>query len=73
VRSFGIAPRRRFITGALGDGVAVFKVGTRRTIFSFYMFIVVYLIGTGCSTSSATFIFNAGQRVGPARRAGGRG
>jgi ABC-type Na+ efflux pump permease subunit len=25
--------------------IAVFKVGTRRTIFSFYMFVVVYLVG----------------------------
>ena len=46
VRSFGIAAATAFITGALAMAIAVFKVGTRRTIFSFYLFIVVYLIGT---------------------------
>lgn len=46
VKSFGIAAATAFITGSLAMAIAVFKVGTRRTIFSFYMFIVVYLIGT---------------------------
>lgn len=45
VQSFGIAAATAFITGALAMAIAVFKVGTRRTIFSFYMFIVVYLVG----------------------------
>ena len=45
VRSFGIAAATAFVTGALAMAIAVFKVGTRRTIFSFYMFIVVYLVG----------------------------
>ena len=45
VQSFGIAAATAFITGALAMAIAVFKVGTRRTIFSFYMCIVVYLIG----------------------------
>ena len=45
VRSFGIAAATAFITGALAMAIAVFKVGTRRTIFSFYLFIVIYLIG----------------------------
>jgi len=46
VRSFGIAAASAFITGAIAMAIAVFKVGTRRTIFSFYLFIVVYLVGT---------------------------
>jgi ABC-type transport system involved in multi-copper enzyme maturation permease subunit len=46
VRSFGIAAATAFITGAVAMAIAVFKVGTRRTIFSFYLFIVVYLFGT---------------------------
>jgi ABC-type transport system involved in multi-copper enzyme maturation permease subunit len=46
VQSFGIAAATAFITGALAMAIAVFKVGTRRTIFSFYLFIVVYFVGT---------------------------
>src|SRR6476646_6681939 len=41
--SFLIACATAFVTGALAMAIAVFKVGTRRTIFSFYMFIVLYL------------------------------
>src|SRR6478672_9432054 len=33
------------VTGALAMAIATFKVGTRRTIFSFYMFVVIYLVG----------------------------
>ncbi len=46
VQSFFIAAATAFITGAVAMAIAVLKVGTRRTIFSFYMFIVVYLVGT---------------------------
>ena len=46
VQSFGIAAATAFITGALAMAIAVLKVGTRRTIFSFYMFIVLYMVGT---------------------------
>src|SRR6476646_6350204 len=45
VKSFGIAAATAFVTGALAMAIAVFKVGTRRTIFSFYLFIVMYLVG----------------------------
>ncbi|HEY8669189.1 MAG TPA: ABC transporter permease subunit, partial [Tepidisphaeraceae bacterium] len=45
VLSFGIAAATAFVTGALAMAIAVFKVGTRRTIFSFYLFIVIYLVG----------------------------
>jgi hypothetical protein len=38
-------PRTAFVTGALAMAIAVFKVGTRRTIFSFYLFVVIYLVG----------------------------
>ena len=43
VLSFGIATATAFMTGALAMAIATFKVGTRRTIFSFYLFIVAYL------------------------------
>lgn len=33
------------ITGSLAIAIATFKVGTRRTIFSFYLFNVIYLVG----------------------------
>ena len=45
VLSFAIAAATCFITGALAMAIATFKVGTRRTIFSFYLFIVIYLVG----------------------------
>lgn len=43
--SFGIAAATAFVTGAIAMAIAVFKVGTRRTIFSFYLFITVYIAG----------------------------
>src|SRR5262245_57809449 len=43
VTSFLIALATAFVTGALAMAIAVFKVGTRRTIFSFYLFIMLYL------------------------------
>src|SRR4029077_11335029 len=43
--SFGIATATAFVTGAVAMAIATFKVGTRRTIFSFYLFIVAYLVG----------------------------
>src|SRR3954469_19206205 len=45
VMSFLIAAATAFVTGSLAMAIATFKVGTRRTIFSFYLFIVIYLIG----------------------------
>jgi ABC-type transport system involved in multi-copper enzyme maturation permease subunit len=45
VYSFGIAAATAFITGAIAMAIAVFKVGTRRTIFSFYLFITIYVAG----------------------------
>src|SRR3954468_9951051 len=45
VLSFAIAAATAFVTGALAMAIATFKVGTRRTIFSFYLFIVIYLVG----------------------------
>jgi ABC-type transport system involved in multi-copper enzyme maturation permease subunit len=38
-----IACATAFITGAIAMAIAVFKVGTRRTIFSFYLVIALYL------------------------------
>src|SRR5690349_10660796 len=43
--SFLIAAATAFVTGAIAMAIAVFKVGTRRTIFSFYLFITIYIAG----------------------------
>lgn len=43
IMSFLIATATAFVTGALAMAIAVFKVGTRRTIFAFYLFIMLYL------------------------------
>jgi len=43
--SFAIAAATAFVTGALAMAIATFKVGTHRTIFSFYLFVVIYLVG----------------------------
>lgn len=40
-----IAASTALVTGSLAMAIATFKVGTRRTIFSFYLFIVIYLVG----------------------------
>src|SRR3954464_10054977 len=38
-----IACATAFVTGAIAMAIACLKVGTRRTIFSFYLFILIYL------------------------------
>src|SRR5438105_3191271 len=43
--SFLIASATAFVTAALAMAIATFKVGTRRTIFSFYLFVMIYLVG----------------------------
>ena len=45
VESFFIAAATALVTGAVAMAIAVLKVGTRRTIFSFYLFIVMYMVG----------------------------
>jgi ABC-type transport system involved in multi-copper enzyme maturation permease subunit len=45
VLSVLIAAATAMVTGALAIAIATFKVGTRRTIFSFYLFNVIYLVG----------------------------
>src|SRR5208282_2260673 len=45
VYSFLIAASTAMVTGAMAMAIATFKVGTRRTIFSFYLFIIVYIVG----------------------------
>jgi len=45
ILSFGIACTTAMVTGSLAMAIAALKVGTRRTIFAFYFFIVVYLVG----------------------------
>src|SRR5437764_4327867 len=54
VLSFAIAAATALITGAIAMAIATFKVGTRRTIFSFYLFIVIFVIG-GILLDRATF------------------
>src|SRR3954468_22125692 len=46
ILSFLIAAATATVTGALAMAIATFKVGTRRTIFSFYMFVVIYMVGS---------------------------
>lgn len=46
VQSFLIAASTAFVTGAVAMAIAVLGVGTRKTIFSFYLFIVAYMAGT---------------------------
>jgi ABC-type transport system involved in multi-copper enzyme maturation permease subunit len=43
--SFLIAAATAFVTGSLAMAIATFKVGSRRTIFGFYLFIIIYLVG----------------------------
>lgn len=43
--SCAIAAVTALVTGTLAVAIATFRVGTRRTIFSFYMVIVIYLVG----------------------------
>ena len=43
--SFGIAAGTAFLTGAIAMALATFRIGTRRTIFGFYLFIVMYMVG----------------------------
>src|SRR3982751_1401239 len=43
--SFLIAAATAFVTASIAMAIATFKVRTRRTIFSFYLFIVLYLVG----------------------------
>src|SRR6185369_14668046 len=45
VLSFAIAAATAFVTASIAMAIATFKVGTRRTIFGFYMFIVIFLVG----------------------------
>src|SRR4051812_6414532 len=43
--SFAIAAATAFVTASIAMAIATFKVGTRRTIFSFYMLIMIFLVG----------------------------
>src|SRR5436190_1823042 len=45
VLSFAIAAATAFVTASIAMAIATFKVGTRRTIFSFYMLIMIFLVG----------------------------
>jgi ABC-type transport system involved in multi-copper enzyme maturation permease subunit len=55
VESFGIAAATAFVTGALAMAIAVFKIGSRRTIFGFFLFIVLYLAGLYMLDQTAWF------------------
>lgn len=43
--SFGIAAATAFLTGAMAVAIATFRLGTRRTIFFFYLAIIGFLVG----------------------------
>jgi ABC-type transport system involved in multi-copper enzyme maturation permease subunit len=43
--SFGIAAATAFLMGAVAIAIATFRLGTRRTIFFFYLAIIAYLVG----------------------------
>jgi ABC-type transport system involved in multi-copper enzyme maturation permease subunit len=62
--SFAIAAATAFVTGAIAMAIAVFKVGTRRTIFSFYLFITVYVAGLWMLDTMPYFhpLLNNGER-----------
>ncbi len=64
--AFGIAAATAFITGALAMAIATFGVGTRRTIFSFYLFIVAYLAGLYL-LDGLSFLHPAGAGGSPLR------
>ncbi len=44
IESLAIAGSTAFLTGSLAISVSMIKVGTRRTIFSFYLMIAIYLL-----------------------------
>ncbi len=48
-----VAATTALLTGAFAVAIATFKVGTRRTIFSFYFVIAVYLVGGWLLDASA--------------------
>lgn len=58
VLSFLIAAATTFVTGSLAMAIATFKVGTRRTIFSFYLFIMIFLVGGMLVDRLDAFHFN---------------
>jgi len=64
VMSFLIAAATATVTGALAMAIATFKVGTRRTIFSFYLFIVIFLVG-GVLLDRVPAFQIQGQRINP--------
>ncbi|HEV7302397.1 MAG TPA: ABC transporter permease subunit [Tepidisphaeraceae bacterium] len=58
IQSFNVAAATAFVTGSMAMAIATFKVGTRRTIFSFYFFIVLYLVGTALLDQLDAFKIN---------------
>jgi ABC-type transport system involved in multi-copper enzyme maturation permease subunit len=46
-QSFGLAACTGLVTGALAITISVVKIGTRRTIFSFFLGLAVYLLAFG--------------------------
>lgn len=47
LRSFAVSAATAVVTGSLAIAVSVIQIGNRRTVFSFYMFIAVYLAAVG--------------------------
>lgn len=52
-QSFGLAACTGLVTGALAITISVVKIGTRRTIFSFFLGLAVYLLALGVYGLSA--------------------
>jgi ABC-type transport system involved in multi-copper enzyme maturation permease subunit len=60
VQSFALAAATALLTGSLAIAMSMSKVGTRRTIFSFYVMIGIYLLaGYALGRWSATWIAQA--------------
>lgn len=53
LQSVGLAACTALVTGALAIAISVSRVGTRKTIFSFFVAVAVYLIGVGAIGVSA--------------------
>ena len=54
-KSFAVAAGTAIFTGSLAIAISVIQVGTRRTVFSFYLFIGVYLAAVGFLSTLTKF------------------
>lgn len=54
-QSFALAASTGLLTGAMAISIAMLKIGTRRTIFAFFLGIAMYLLGVGALGWSGYF------------------